>query len=331
MRRQLLWACALISATLGCSSPRPAVVPHSEPLDSKQPAGAASDCDPARDQAAILEMAGSFRVEFNFEETVALTPGYQLRPPSKSGATELVLVLVNAPGRVSLQHVLVMGSGADAGVVKHWRQDWTFEDASLLEFAGKRRWRRVALSLEQRRCTWSQAVFEVDDSPRYEGYGRWVHGPGGADWLSNATWRPLPRREYTKRSDYDVLLGLNRHRLTDKGWEHEQDNVKLVLEPRHELARERGLNRYERVDSSATSAGERYWQAAAPFWASVRHEWESVFATHPNLELRTEVEGKRLYERLFERAEQPAEASSAAALPQFVRDTIASYVVTSGE
>ena len=46
------------------------------------------------------------------------------RGRDRSAATELVTLLENAPGRVSLQHVLVVGTS----VVKHWRQDWSFED-----------------------------------------------------------------------------------------------------------------------------------------------------------------------------------------------------------
>ena len=51
--------------------------------------------------------------------------------------------------------------------------------------------------------TWTQKVFQVDDSPRYEGYATWVHVDGRHYWDSQ-TDGPLPRREYSKRSDYNV-------------------------------------------------------------------------------------------------------------------------------
>ena len=45
---------------------------------------------PAADRAAILAMAGEFRVTFQFQETVAVAPGYELHEPYRSGATEFV-------------------------------------------------------------------------------------------------------------------------------------------------------------------------------------------------------------------------------------------------
>ena len=41
---------------------------------------------------------------------------------------------------------------------------------------------------------------------------------------------PLPRREYTKRNDYNVLKRINRHEIKDFGWVHEQDNLKILRE-----------------------------------------------------------------------------------------------------
>jgi hypothetical protein len=79
---------------------------------------------------------------------------------------------------VSLQHILVVEKDGKRSPLKHWRQDWTFEDAELLEFRGQRSWARRVLSPLEARCTWSQAVFEVDDGPRYEGSGRWTHARG---------------------------------------------------------------------------------------------------------------------------------------------------------
>jgi hypothetical protein len=287
-------------------------------------------CNRDQDQAAILAMAGAYQVQFDFEETTALIPGYSLRPASHSSATELILVIEEAPGWVSLQHVLVIGdadSEQPSHVVKHWRQDWRFQDLELLEFQGHRSWRRRTLSSEETRCSWTQAVFEVDDSPRYEGYARWYHGAAGSEWRSHETWRPLPRREYTKRSDYDILVGVNLHRIAASGWEHEQENVKLVLEPRHALVREHGLNHYAKIDADKTQLAREYWERTGAFWRGVRAEWRRILTHTPLLTLELEVSGKRLYEHLFERASQASTtAESSEAEQAFIRDTIARYV-----
>lgn len=305
------------SSSLGCSSapPQPAT-------PSLNRAGA---CDPEEDRRAILAMAGSYDVEFDFAETEVLTPGYEKHLPHKSYATELVIPIENTPQRVSLQHLLQLGDGPRATIIKHWRQDWVFEDRQLIEFRGREIWQRRELPAEATRCTWSQAVYGVDDAPRYDGFGRWVHDAEGSVWESNETWRPLPRREYTTRKDYDVLIAVNRHRITNDGWEHEQENSKLVLEPRHTLVREHGLNRYTHASPKDTAEAAAYWQATAPFWAEVRRAWDQVFAQNVVLNLQSEASGKRLHETLFERAErrQPVDEATR----QLIHDTLQQYVV----
>lgn len=307
---------------VGCAAQVPKIAAQpATPAASAAPLS----CEPQRDRDAILAMAGSYHVTFDFEETDVLTKGYEKYKPLHTGATELVLVLENSPGRVTLQHLLVISDD----VTKHWRQDWTFEDRELLEFQGKNQWIKRSISSEQARCRWTQAVFEVDDSPRYEGVGRWVHAPESSVWESNQTFRPLPRREYKMRHDYDVLVGVNRHRITPNGWSHEQDNEKLVLEPRHSLVRERGLNRYTRIDASQTQAAAGYWQATSAFWQQVRSEWSHVLEPRDQLQLTTEIDGERLYEPLFARAEDNAAQNPSEATRAFIHDSIGRYVVGS--
>ena len=76
-------------------------------------------------------------------------------------------------------------------VQKHWRQDWSYEDKKILEFQGKNEW--AVKRHENVKKSWSQAVYQVDDSPRYESYGIWVHEDGVSRWVSKSTNRPLPR------------------------------------------------------------------------------------------------------------------------------------------
>ncbi|MDY7231874.1 DUF6607 family protein [Hyalangium rubrum] len=259
------------------------------------------ECNPEQDRAAILKMVGNYRVEFAFDETVSLHEGYALRAPYRANATEQVLVLEDTPGRVSLQHILVVERDGKRSPLKHWRQDWTFEDTELLEFRGRRSWERRVLSSDEARCTWSQAVFEVDDGPRYEGSGRWNHSRGLSAWESRETWRPLPRREYTKRSDYDALVGTNRHVMTPTGWVHEQDSLKVVLGPtQHALARERGVNLYTRQPQEVSlPEADAYWTQAQDFWGEVRQGWQAVFQAHSGFTLKDSVDGKARTELLF--------------------------------
>ena len=234
-----------------------------------------------RDRAAILAMAGDYRASFDFLETVLFEPGADPARPYRSWGTERIYVLEDREELVSLQHIMVMFVIDDEGrrqgpfVQKHWRQDWRYQPESVLTFAGDGAFETRPVPEAERRGAWSQTVYQVDDSPRYGSLGRWVHHGEASVWAGEEAWRPLPRREHSVREDYDVLAGRNRHTVLPTGWVHEQDNAKLVLadgDPRR-LAREIGLNRYERLRDFDFSASDAYWQATAPFWAEVRRGW----------------------------------------------------------
>lgn len=291
-----------------------------------------------RDRRAILAMAGEFRTTFDFIETVGFTEGYEPARPYQSWATEYVFVLEDDGDFISLQHVIVMlyvdGDGNVQGPVvqKHWRQDWQYEDTSLHVYDGLGRWRRVELDPDDVEGRWSQAVYQVDDSPRYEALGTWTHAEGYSAWTSDETWRPLPRRESSVRDDYDVLVGTNRHTLTPTGWVQEEDNLKVDLDEQGEraavLAREVGVNRYERIAGFDFSPAEAYWERTAPFWAEVRAAWRQIYAEHDAFELAEEVDGVELFVPMFEYAEalaagEPYDAEDAR---RFVQETLARYV-----
>lgn len=321
---------ALACSACGCEPATQSVKPVSAVQGEKAPA-ACTACTkahahaPEADRQAILKMAGEYEIKFQFQETVAVQPGYELRDPYYSQATEFVEVIEDRGDFISLQHVLVLQGEDDAEprVVKHWRQDWQYEDRDLLVFRGLKTWEHVSLSAEEVAGTWSQAVYQVDDSPRYESFGKWVHTGDRSAWESEETWRPLPRREFSKRSDYQVLIARNRHTITPQGWVHEQDNRKLVLDaegkPQTVLAHESGLNVYDKTDDVDFTAGRVYWEETSAYWQDVRDIWAQTFAQNQTIKLKKEVDGQKLYAALFGhandvRAEGYTEASRLAAL-----------------
>lgn len=263
----------------------------------------------ARDRAAILGMAGDFRTSFHFMEIVGLAANYTNTRPYYSWATEHVRVLENKGGFISLQHTLVMFFADEAGdenrpvLTKHWRQDWTHQDTDLYQFKGNNTWARERRTPESVKGAWSQAVFHVDDSPRYEVVGRWDHSGDVSRWLSEQDWRPLPRREFSVRKDYDVLEGRHQIVITPTGWVHEQDNWKRVASDSSEtaqfLAQEWGINRYERITSPSLAAADEYWQKTTPYWAAVRAIWRDIFAKHDRFSLKKSVDGEQLFELHF--------------------------------
>lgn len=283
---------------------------------------------PQADRAAILAMAGEFRVRFAFEETVPLSEGYARKEAKTSGATEFVEVIEDRGDFISMQHILVLQDPEtnEARVVKHWRQDWQFEPAQVMRYRGEQRWVPEQISESERRGAWAQTVFEVDDAPRYGGLGRWRHSDGETVWESDYAWRPLPRREYTTREDYQVMGAINRHLITPEGWAHEQINTKLVVDEAGQarpLVREIGLNTYVRIDDFDFSAGREYWNKTADYWAQVRELYNAALARPQGLHLAGDLDGTPRYAASFELAKRIAAGKPVA--PSQVERTLKRY------
>jgi len=265
-----------------------------------------------RDRAAILAMTGDYRTSFDFLETIEFSPGAAPARPYRSWGTERIYAIEDRGDFISLQHVIVMFTIDDQGrqsgplVQKHWRQDWRYEPRSVLVFAGDERFETRAVPRAERRGAWSQTVYQVDDSPRYGSVGRWVHSDEASIWEGGEAWRPLPRREFSVRSDYQVVAGRNRHTILPTGWVHEQDNTKLVLANGHtrRLAHEIGVDRYERLRDFDFSAADAYWNATASFWALVRHGWAQRVARTPRLRVTTTCNGEPAFVPLFDTAQR---------------------------
>ena len=294
-----------------------------------------------RDRQAILAMAGAYRTSFDFIETVGFTPQYEPRAPYQSWGTERVYVVASEPEFISLQHIIVMHFVAEDGtlsepmVVKHWRQDWQYQDTALHAFQGNGVFERQDLKATATAGTWTQTVYQVDDSPRYEAIGRWTHAQGVSFWQSDDRRRPLPRREFSVREDYQALFGSHRITITPHGWTQEEDALKLVLDernnPRSEqpfLAREAGLSRYDRIVGYDFSAGDDYWRNTGPFWSRVRGYWTALYRNESTFHFVKSVEGVPLFMALFNMAEEPfetVEQTDAA-----IHDTLSRYVTVGG-
>jgi hypothetical protein len=235
-----------------------------------------ADGPPEADRRAILSMAGNFNVIFDFTENAVIAPNYtETSKPYHEEAFETVIVAEDTPERITLQHLLVVGEGERSHVIKHWAQIWTWQDTKTLDYSGDETWTRNTASPEQAAGKWSQLVTSVDDTPRYESLGRWTHDLGTSSWTSEPTRRPLPRREYEKREDYDYLLGSNRHTLTANGWVHSQDNRKIVDRDgkKFALSFETGLNQYVRADNPLAAEAKSWWEKNSALWNPVRDFW----------------------------------------------------------
>jgi hypothetical protein len=271
------------------------------------------------DRRAILAMAGDYRVTFDSLEIEAFQPAAERDKPYQSWGTERVYVDSDTGTYISLVHILDMRILQDDGtlsepiVTKHWRQSWQYEPKELVEYKGQNRWERRKLSSTERSGQWSQTIYQVDESPRYASVGRWNHTGSFSTWMSADTWRPLPRREWSVRSDYQVLLGTNRHTITATGWLQEENNLKMVLSKDGTVdstqpyrAREYGVARYSRMRGGDFQAADEYYQHTRAFWTSVLTNWHELFQSHPVVTLRAPVDQAGLFRKLFEYADQLA-------------------------
>ena len=259
----------------------------------------------SKDRLAILSMVGEYRVSFEFIETFGSKNNYKLDNPYQSWGTEMVIVLNDEPNYISLQHIMMMyfkgedGSISGPYIQKHWRQDWTYEDSKILNYRNDKIW--DLLIVDDYQNTWSQSVYQVDDSPRYESYGMWLHSEEGSRWISKATPRPLPRREFSVRDDYSLLSGLNKITVMPWGWVMEELNEKIIF-PNKYHGSEFGIARYQRISNYDFTPARDYWDDTKEYWSIVRSKWSEILSQEKVCLLK-DVEGKPMYMYKFEFAE----------------------------
>lgn len=280
-----------------------------------------------QDREAIKGMCGCYEVTFEFAETFSPDKDYQFHDNYKSGGLEWATLVEDDANKVSIQHLLIVGNDM---IVKHWRQDWLYQNTDLYAYDGNRTWSFQNLAKPEVKGQWTQKVYQVDDSPRYEGSGSWVHVDGRHYWESTAD-SPLPRREFSKRSDYNVMVRTNRHELTDYGWLHEQDNDKIQREGNSDqlIAREKGWNTYKKVDDSRCKAAQDWWVKHQGYWADVRAVWEEYYGSEQTLQFAGRIDNKVLFQHLFALGDEVAGQSSydREATRQKVREHINAYLV----
>jgi hypothetical protein len=271
-----------------------------------------------RDRRAVLALQGEFKVSFEFLETILLDTKLKKDVPYFSWGTEYVDLIEDSGNFISLQHIMVLYSkdlrtGEVLGpfVVKHWRQDWEWETSSKMSFQGDNHWEVEQLNSTSTTGKWKWSVFQVDDTPRYSSLGRWKHLKSTSIYTTEMFTRPLPRREFSVRSDYNVLLASDTIVLTANSWFHEQRNLKHQgklgnnndISSGKILSREVGHNSYLRISGFNFEAGHNYWNKTKTYWASVRSFWKYFLASNDSYKIKNKVNGITLYSNHFKNAE----------------------------
>jgi hypothetical protein len=289
-------------------------------------AGICSFAQPANEQQAVKNLCGCFEVEFKYAETFAADTAYKFHPRYQASGLEWVVAEESNPNKFVLQHLLLVD---DSMVIKHWREDWEFEKSEWLVFNHDASWKLVTGDKEKTKGQWTQTVWEVDDAPRYQGSSKWVNSNGKYYWENTAD-APLPRREYTKRNDYNVMQRTNRIAITDIGWVHEQDNKKIVRKdgmPDTYLAEEKGYNIYRKTADSKCKQAAAYWEKHKQFWSTVRLSWMEMLKDKSSIHLVPKADGLLLYQQ-FDTLEK--KSLTAAQLKDNVKALLGKYIDKAG-
>lgn len=274
---------------------------------------------------AIKAQAGCYKVDYKFEETKKMDPEYPISSkPYHEWGVEWIEVDFESEDEVHLQHILLTPHGP----LKHWRQEWKKNPTHVLTFKGDNTWEAVAISKPVENM-WIQRVYQVDDSPRYDCAAPWNITSNSYSWYCK-TWAPLPRREFSQRSDYNVMDRGNFVVLTTKGWVHHQYNDKVIssAEGKKLIAKEKGANTYEKIADKECAAAKTYWSEAKGIWHDIQTTWKDIYAHHPNLKLKSQVDGKVLWMHLFELADAYAlkGAYDSKALQKEAHDVIHKFI-----
>ena len=147
--------------------------------------------------------------------------------------------------------------------------------------------------------------------PQYLTYES-IHEKDFSVWTSEYSDRPLPRREYSVRKDYNILSGIHRITILNDGWIHEQDNTKVIRSKKGSktsISKEIGINKYMALKNFDISAGEAYWEKTKRFWKEVRLAWRSVSKEYKSFRVLPKKDGKVMFQQMFEYADKSNEKS----------------------
>src|SRR5690554_1634474 len=98
-----------------------------------------------QDQKAIKDMCGCFEVTFNFAETFEYVEDstYMPSPTKHDKAMEWVELIEDQDDKIIIQQLLIVRPKDHQMNVKHWRQDWEFENTKLYQYSHNNKWNFV--------------------------------------------------------------------------------------------------------------------------------------------------------------------------------------------
>ncbi len=247
------------------------------------------------DIASIKKMTGCYNITYEDAETFSPVANYQFFDRFKSGGLEWIFVERESDKEVVLLHLLIIPGGH---IVKHWRQHWTYEDAHIYSFQGDSSWKHEVVSNPVGR--WTQAAYQVGGGPRYECSAPWIKW-GDVEYWECESNAPLPRREFSIRSDYNILKRRNRHEITAFGHVHSHDGAKISksVDAQEVIAYEKGRNTYNQIDEASCGPAQTWWKSHGRFWVKAHEAWDEYYALNKDFSIKGQVDGQNLWQHMF--------------------------------
>jgi hypothetical protein len=95
-----------------------------------------------KDQQAIKKMQGCYKVAFNFAETFNYSKDSTYTPSQvkHDKGLEWVELIEDQKDKIVMQHLLIVGQPNAQRIIKHWRQDWLFENTDFYMYNANNTW-----------------------------------------------------------------------------------------------------------------------------------------------------------------------------------------------
>ncbi len=244
----------------------------------------------------IKSQVGCYEVTSTFKEAGKVNDAYGVSSLDHSSKFyELVVLDSEVNDKISLQKIILTPFGP-----KKWmREEWERGPQKTIAYVAPNRWEQNPYFAKK--SDWSLTVRNPDDSYQYQcAAPLTIVGGDFAHWECAAN-APLPRREISQRTDYQILARKHFIVFSALGLIDRQSNRKVIYsgpEQQKNLAWEEGFVTYKKTNDQYCQEGKLWWNKQRELWKNVRDVWDLVFTNYYSVVLSDAVEGKTLPEEV---------------------------------
>lgn len=243
--------------------------------------------DYQKDLLAMQALPGCFLVAKRAVDTFRLQKEYKASLPYNENYHVFIVAEAIGAGKKGTRFQFI--EQREAEVRKGQTLEWRWQEIEMILFRKPFFWQKVSLNEGITRNTWMLRKYFASGDPNYQCIASWHHSFNHHSWEC-FTWSPLPERERSQRSQYNVLARGAVYRATHLGWRHEQNNEKVLLEAGRAdwLAQERVEIDYRKVHPKECRKASTYWRNNKNIWHDVQEQWARIFAERGSVQFNSE-------------------------------------------